>query len=357
MFRPKTIALSLVTLSLGAIAGLLAAGPLNPPAGPVAGTYKTLTEVEPRIAINSVNTPGDADSSFKITQPGSYYLTANITGSVGKHGIEIVASGVTLDLNGFDLVGALGMGAFDGVHAGGTGLTGIAVTNGSIRGWGQDGINLGDTGVAEACRVDSVLAAGNARVGIYGGVNSQLTRCSGTDGTYGLYVRSSSSLLDCSASGNSSDGITTDSGTTLSNCSSGNNAGAGFTLFPGCTASNCAAYGNTGSGINTSSAATLTNCVTYQNTGNGIDAFTGSTISHCTSYDNSGHGITVSTGCTVIDSTTRSNTLDGIHCGSISVIRGNACTSNGSGGDGAGINATGTDNRIEGNTCASADPG
>src|SRR6185295_11122012 len=84
---------------------VLLAGPLDPPAGPILPTYKTLNEVEPRIVINAANTPGDADSLFKITQPGSYYLTGNITGVAGKHGIEVVASGVTLDLNGFDLLG------------------------------------------------------------------------------------------------------------------------------------------------------------------------------------------------------------------------------------------------------------
>ena len=36
-------------------------GPLNPPSGPISSTYKTLTEVEPRILINDVNTPGDLD--------------------------------------------------------------------------------------------------------------------------------------------------------------------------------------------------------------------------------------------------------------------------------------------------------
>jgi len=65
------------------------AGDLNPPPGPVASTMKTLSEVEPRIAVNSINTPGDADSLFKITQPGSYYLTGNITG------VAETAQGVT----------------------------------------------------------------------------------------------------------------------------------------------------------------------------------------------------------------------------------------------------------------------
>jgi hypothetical protein len=46
------------------------AGPLTPPAGPIAATMKTISEVEPRTAINAVNTPGDANSLYKITQPG-----------------------------------------------------------------------------------------------------------------------------------------------------------------------------------------------------------------------------------------------------------------------------------------------
>jgi hypothetical protein len=68
------------------------AGPLSPPGGPVASTYKTLSEVEPRTAVSLANTPGDADSLFKITQPGSYYLTGNIVGVAGKHGVEIAAA-------------------------------------------------------------------------------------------------------------------------------------------------------------------------------------------------------------------------------------------------------------------------
>lgn len=101
------------TLGLGgACAVLLAAaaagaGPLDPPAGPVAPTHRTLSEVEPRTAINAANTPGDADALLKITQPGSYYLTGNIAGVAGMHGIEIAARDVTLGLNGFTLSGTV----------------------------------------------------------------------------------------------------------------------------------------------------------------------------------------------------------------------------------------------------------
>src|SRR5689334_9465486 len=121
-----------MTIIASASAGVLIsrAGPLDPPAGPVTPTYKTLTEVEPRIAINAINTPGDADSLFKITKPGSYYLTGNITGVVGRHGVEIIVGGVTLDLNGFDLVGVPAMGEFDGVSVTVESLRNITVTNG-----------------------------------------------------------------------------------------------------------------------------------------------------------------------------------------------------------------------------------
>ena len=65
------------------IAGTIAsavviAGPLAPPAGPIAATYKTLADIEPRVAISTTNTPGDADSMMKITSPGSYYLPADL---------------------------------------------------------------------------------------------------------------------------------------------------------------------------------------------------------------------------------------------------------------------------------------
>src|SRR5437762_10820158 len=52
------------------------------------------------------------------------------------------------------------------------------------------------------------------------------------------------------------------------------------------------------------------------------------------------------------------NTLDGILCASDCIIRGNICAINGNGaGDGAGIHATGSRNRIEGNNCTGADRG
>jgi parallel beta-helix repeat protein len=250
---------------------VLAQGPLTPPGAP-APTMKTLDQVEPRIAINATNTPGDTDSLFKITQPGSYYLTGNITGEASKHGIEIVASGVTVDLNGFDLVGVPG--SLDGVSVTTFTFTNLAVLNGSVRNWGDEGVDFGST------------SNSNGRV------------------------------ADLRASGNAGNGISTGNVTTVTNCTS---------------------YQNTGNGIVTGNSCTITNCSAVNNGGSGINATSGSLVSGCIA---------------------RFNTLDGILCSAACIIRGNSCSLNGNGaGSGAGIHATGFDNRIEGNNCSEADRG
>ena len=146
------------------------AGDLNPPPGPVMPTMKTLDEIfnetaaalgeattakdaaiaaqDPRTPIDATNTPGDADSLFRIALPGSYYLTGNVTGVAGKHGIEIAANGVTLDLMGFDLVGVPGSlaGVRETVDA-----TDTAVVNSSVRNWAI-GVDLAARGKSP-CRI------------------------------------------------------------------------------------------------------------------------------------------------------------------------------------------------------------
>jgi len=280
---PARTALSLSVLALLVTGAALYAGPLNPPAGPVAPTLKTLTEVEPRIAINLTNTPGDNDSLFKITQPGSYYLTGNITGVVGKHGIEIAASGVTLDLNGFDLVGVPGMGAFDGVSVVNGGVGNVTVRNGSVRNWADEGIDLS---IALISRIDGVLATANLGNGIHVG-----------------------------------------NGGTVSNCTAFSNSGDGIANGSSCVVSNCAVFDNSGVGIRASIGT--------------------SSITECLVSGNAGGGISVGNHCTIARCTVRGNALDGILCASACLIVDNLCADNGSGASvGAGIRVTGSDNRI-----------
>ncbi|HRX84283.1 MAG TPA: right-handed parallel beta-helix repeat-containing protein, partial [Phycisphaerae bacterium] len=290
---------------------------------------------EPRVAINASNTPGDADSLFKITQPGSYYLTDNITGVAGKHGVEIAASGVTLHLNGLDLLGVPG--SLDGVSVTELSLKNIAVVNGSVRSWDGDGVDLRSYGAAN-WRAADLLAGGNTGDGIK--------------------VGSVCTVLSCSAYQNTGNGITTGNGCTVSNCLAYQNTAIGIRTNTGCTLSNCSAYVNTGSGISIDDGSTVSHCSAVFNTGNGISTLEGGcTVSICSAYSNIGNGISVNSNCTVADCTARGNTLDGIRCSPGCLIRNNVCSFNGTGGDGAGIHATGADNRIEDNNCTSADRG
>lgn len=305
--------------ALVAIVHTSMAGPLTPPPGPVASTPKPLAEIEPRTAISAVNTPGDANSLFKITAPGSYYLTGNVQGVAGFHGIEIATGGVTIDLCGFALIGAGGAGSFDGVNLSfeAAGAGNIAIVNGTIRGWSGDGIDV-DLALGTGGRIVGVHSHQNAGRGIAVGQGFALSGCSATNnGGDGIKTGVACSLINCVAKSNSFNGIFTDNGGSLLNCSSLNNVLAGF---------------RTG---------------------------LGSTITACTATANSGHGIESGGANTITGCTAASNLLDGIRCIGLCTVRGCNCATNGAGSptEGAGIHIIGSDNLVEGNNCIGNDRG
>jgi parallel beta-helix repeat protein len=351
-----------VAVALFAAPRALPQGPLIPPSGP-APTMRSLDQLdakvdqngtkldqantkldstaskvdeirskaEKRIALTAADSaPGvdtaNPDYHFIINQPGSYNLPANL-GVTKTHGIQINAEGVTLDLNGFEISRASGSGG-NGIEIAATGHR-ASVRNGSIKGF-AGGVNAS----SRACAFRGLAVSNCTGFGISSGEAAVVEACRAHDnsGFAGILAGVGSTVTDCTAANNSATyGIYADNGSTVTNCSARSNqssdaTSAGIGTGAGCTVSNCTAY------LNTSTAASST-----PTTGMGFTVGEGTTVQRCTARANEGDGIRI-----INDTAARDNTCD---------------TNGNLGGDGAGIHATGSDNRIEGNNVTDNDRG
>jgi parallel beta-helix repeat protein len=225
---------------MGAIA--VWAGPLNPPAGPVTPTYKTLQDVEPRVPVQSL--VGNAGALFVISAPGSYYLADNVQGVAGKHGILIASDNVSLDLRGFAVMG-IGAGAFDGITTADAGaVKNISVTNGTVRGWGRHGIHAVFGGVN--CLISGVRSSDNGVDGfqVY---RTVLRDCGAATNIGNGFTVYESTVRDCIAEENLGNGITGFFGSTIEHCSARANSW-GFFCTEGTVVTGCASQGNNADG-------------------------------------------------------------------------------------------------------------
>jgi hypothetical protein len=144
------------------------------PSGPV--------EITQAKAITGNVTPGDA-AGFPVTisVPGSYKLVGNLTVSdIHTTAVVITANDVTLDLNGFAILGPnncgfppyaptcqAGLGTGDGISIAGPSnrLVNVSIRNGVVRGMGRDGVSDGN-GNRYHVLLDSVRLLDNAGHGV-----------------------------------------------------------------------------------------------------------------------------------------------------------------------------------------------
>lgn len=322
--------ITLTALALVAAAGsaiVAVAGPLNPPAGPVASTFKTLAEVEPRIAVNAANTPGDANSLFRITQRGSYYLTGDITGVPGKFAITIASDNVTLDLGGFTLTGGA-MGVYvdapPGVYR-----SNVTVRNGSITGCTSGGLNAkaADGGVLADLTVQS-CPGGGISVGPFG----RMERCTANYCGWGLTGQPGARLSDCQANHNTNWGVQLLDGATIESSTASFNGFRGIDAWSEVTVRNCRVADNSENGIDGLDRCVVESCVVQANLHHGVHVREGSAVMACTVQANGHYGIDIGSG-RVTDCTVASN--------SVAILFGGGIIATGTGGT-----------RIEGNTLA-----
>lgn len=290
---------------------------------------------DPRIAINALNTPGDGTSLFRITAPGSYYLERNETGVADKHGIQVLASNVHIDLMGFQLTGVTdSLSAILSTVA--PTPVNLSVRNGTITGWPQHGvamiassnvalrdlllsdlglpaIEVGPHSVVERCRVFATHAGG-----ILAMTNALITDCVVAEvgiGT-GIAVGTDSTIRACKVSAVGGTGIEASSGSLVSSCTVTGAGGPGVLMATG----------------------TVENCNVGQNIGNGI-TIAGGVVRDCNVQGNQGHGLQVgSESALIVGNQVTNNLLDGIRCASGARIEQNHIRSHPSG---VGIRVTG----------------
>jgi hypothetical protein len=288
---------------LGAVSTpLFAQGALAPPGAPAAN-MKSLDQLdaklsvleakaEGRTAISATNTPGTATAVFALNAPGSYYLTANVTGTTGKSGIVVTASNVTIDLNGFTLTGVTG--AVSGILF--STPDRVNIRNGIVTGWPSGG--LAGSG-SDGSRIENITAVGNTGTGISVGTHAILTGCiarsnTGTTGS-GIVTGAFSAVSDCTAASNGQHGISTGANSSVAMCAASSNTVAGINTGNDCLVDRCTSTLNA-SGILSVAGSIITGNDCTSNASSGIRATGGTNRIDSNTCRANGSGFSTSVG-------------------------------------------------------------
>ncbi len=204
-------------------AGIVRGGPLDPSAGP----SSTLPQVESRIPIRQPASLGAFP--IVISASGSYFLTQNITSGAATNGINITASDVTLDLNGFTLSGANVSSDGIAINSGGN----VTIINGTVRDWTGAGVR--DVTGLGGGRYERLNLISNDGGGLIAGKDSAITNCIATgNGGNGIAVTQpsgtsgSSSISGCVIDGSVLDGIQVEYNVTVTGNSVSNSGVTGI---------------------------------------------------------------------------------------------------------------------------------
>jgi len=252
----------------------------------------TAAAVDGVIEINQVAafaggiTPGDTPG-FPVTlsQSGSYRLTGNLdvtktqgggvqAGAENITAILVLAQNVTIDLNGFAILGpsvcsaeptaCSPTGSGNGVSfIDGQNSLNTTVRNGSVSGMGGVGLELGTSAVVERVR-----ALRNGGVGISVSTNSRVADCTASfNGDVGILGAAYSVVSGSTFRGNAGAGVAAGAGSTVVGNASATNNGPGIAAADGSTVTNNSATSNNGPGLQLGNSAGYGGNVVFTNIG------------------------------------------------------------------------------------------
>ncbi len=181
--------------------------------------------VDGTIEINQAKVMANGGFPYLLINPGSYRLTGNLMVTTsGADAIDVFASNVTIDLNGFSITSTGG----NGINA--SSVTGTTVENGTVGSNPSAGIVVGSYSIVRNVHADSNY------VGIVvGGAYAVIQGCTANNGYDGIQLNAAGSTVSGSTvNGNANDGI--------------NAGGTASALIIGNTITNNGAYGINGGG-------------------------------------------------------------------------------------------------------------
>ena len=201
----------------------------------------TAGAVDGTIDINQAKVLAAGGFPYSISSSGSYRLTGNLTVSGPKNAIQVAASNVSIDLNGFSIVG--GSNSFGGVVA--VNQSNVIVKNGVVTSF-NTAVSVGTGGV-----VENVIANSIRDVGIHTQDNAIVRHCTANSALAGIQCFSGCSFTDNTIIAGSSDGIDCESNCLIGGNTISYNSSIAFGIScgnPGCLIQNNIVKGN-GTGI------------------------------------------------------------------------------------------------------------
>jgi hypothetical protein len=242
-------------------------------------------------------TPGDTPGyPVTLSVAGAYILTSVLTPpDQNTNVIEITADSVSLDMNGFSIIGTNFCATPPTCSAAGTGIgivsanNLIAIEHGLISGMGSHGMSFTGVGILfremgiSHCAGNGIQAADrvffydtavgfSGGTGIVAGVGANLINSnSGLNGVNGLVTGDAPKIKDGGFGGNVGNGIVTGVTAIITRVNAAGNGGNGITVSYGSLIDGCLAQGNTGTGIVFpatvgSTASMYKNCIIHLNT-------------------------------------------------------------------------------------------